>query len=306
MAIKYKDYYEVLGVKRGASQDEIQRAYRSLARKYHPDVSKQPDAAERFGEIGEAYEVLRDPEKRKRYDQLGADWKTGQDFRPPPGFENLNFEFRTGGGNQGGFKFSPGGFSDFFESLFGGGTGRGRGAMDDAMGGMGRNGGGAAAGEAAVTVSLADAYHGATRTLKLQGPEGVKTVDVKIPPGVTNGSKIRLSGEGLVLKITVVPDSRFKIEGHDLVTDLSVAPWEAALGAKVPLQTLDGQVTITVPPGTPSGKRLRLTDKGLPRRRGGKGNLYAKLKIVLPETLTKEEKELFEKLQETSKFNPRG
>ena len=175
--------------------------------------------------------------------------------------------------------------------------------MDQMPHGMG---GGPAMQEATVTVSLADAYHGATRTLKLQGPNGIKTVDVKIPPGVTNGSKIRLGGEGLLLKIIVAPDSRYEIEGHDLVTELRVAPWEAVLGAKVPLQTLDGQVTITVPPGTPSGSRLRLANKGLAKQKNGKGNLYATLKIVMPATLTQEEKELFEKLQKTSKFDPRG
>lgn len=303
MTIKYKDYYQVLGVKRDAEQEQIQRAYRRQARKYHPDVSKESDAAEQFSEAGEAYEVLRDPEKRKRYDELGANWKAGQDFRPPPGYENFNFEFRAGGGNGGGFRSNPSEFSNFFESVFGGKGAQGHGSMDQMLHGMG---GGPAMQEAAVTVSLADAYHGVTRTLKLQGPNGTKTVDVKIPPGVTNGTKIRLGGEGLLLKIIVAPDSRYEIEGHNLVTELRVAPWEAALGAKVPLQTLDGQVTITVPPNTPSGSRLRLANKGLAKQKNGKGNLYATLKIVTPATLTQEEKELFEKLQKTSKFDPRG
>lgn len=302
MAVKYQDYYQVLGVKRDVTQQEIQRAYRKLAREYHPDVNKEKDAEAQFALVGEAYEVLKDQEKRKKYDALGANWKAGQEFRPPPGFENFHFEFRHAGdrgegGPGGGFRFSPGGFSDFFEMFFG----QSRQAKGAHPGTTPRP----AEQEASITISLEESYRGATRRLTLQGPNGQKDVEVKIPPGVTSGSKIRLSGEGLILKIEISPDPRFEIEGHDLVTDLPVAPWEAALGAKVPLQTLDGPVTLTVPPGAQSGSRLRLRNKGMPKRDGEKGDLFARLRIVVPKTLTGPEKKLFKQLQENSKFKPR-
>ncbi|MEE9212987.1 MAG: J domain-containing protein [Phycisphaeraceae bacterium] len=322
MAVKYQDYYETLGVKRGASQDEVQRAYRRLARKYHPDLNKKdPQAEQKFKQVGEAYEVLKDPDKRRRYDDLGANWKTGQEFRPPPGFENVHFEFRTSGGGPG-FSFDPGGqFSDFFEMLFGQeagsrvhGSGRasGQSHVTDEM--FRRMGSAAqahppAAQEAQITISLEDAYRGATRQITLQGPRGQTTLDVKIPAGTTHGSKIRLAGvangQDLLLNIAIAPHRHFEVSGHDLTTVLHIAPWEAALGAQVPVHTLDGEVTLTVPPGTSSGSRLRLSNKGLPTR-GGRGDLFARVKIVTPKNLTNEERKLFEQLKETSKFNPRS
>ncbi len=318
MAVEYRDYYQTLGVKRDASQEEIQRAYRKLARQHHPDVNKNdPNAAKRFGEIGEAYEVLKDPEKRKKYDELGANWKAGQEFRPPPGHENVHFEFRGAPGrNGGGFSFTPGagGFSDFFETFFGarqGGRGGPFGGFD-----VDENGGGARPGhdiETELTINLEEAFHGATRQIQLARPDGSqngKPIEVKIPGGVSSGSKLRLRGQGhnggdLLLTIRIAPHPRFQVEGQNLTTDLRIAPWEAALGAKVPVQTLDGEVTMTIPPGTSSGSRLRLRGRGLHFRKGGRGDLYVRPMIVAPKTLEDEEQKLYEKLKEVSRFNPR-
>ncbi len=306
MALKYQDYYEVLGVKRGAGADEVQRAYRKLARKYHPDVNKDDkDAAAKFSQINEAYEVLKDPDKRSQYDALGANWKSGQEFRPPPGFENFHFEFRPGSSGEGGFDFKPGGFSDFFDTIFGRqrASGQGPGGFD--AGAAGRQAARSREQEAAVTITLAEAYHGTTRSLKLQGPGGEKSLEVKIPAGVTNGSKIRLGGERLVLTVTLAQDPRFEVAGHDLIADLPVAAWEAALGEKVELATMEGPVSLTVPPGSQSGSRLRLADKGLPRRRGGRGDLLVRIRIVVPVELSDDERRLYEQLKDESKFEPR-
>ena len=304
MALKYQDYYQTIGVKRSASRDDIQSAYRKLARQYHPDVSKSPDTAEKFARIGEAYEVLKDAQKRKQYDALGTNWKAGQDFHTPPGYENVHFEFRNrSGGSNRGFNFSTGGpgssgsFSDFFEMF----CSQNRAQRKPRA----RSRPGSSTQKADITITLHDAYHGTTRSLQLQGPDGRKTADVKIPPGVTQGSKIRLADHDIVLRINIAPDPRFDIEGYDLVAHLPITPWEAALGAKVPLQTMDGQVTLTIPPAAPSESSLRLAGKGLPKRRGGHGDLYAKLKIVVPKKMTDAERKLFERLQAESTFNPR-
>jgi curved DNA-binding protein len=337
MAVKFQDYYQILGVSRDASQEEIQRAYRKLARQYHPDVNKEPGAEERFKQIGEAYAVLRDPETRKKYDQLGAHWKAGDEFRPPPGWQPGG---RPRGGRGGGsvrvegFDFGDlGGFSDFFETLFGSGS-----PFASRMGGMGdfgesmrgRAGGGRAAArrgethEAEITISLEDAYRGGTRRLSLQstdeaGRTTTRTYDVRIPPGVTEGSVIRLAGQGgpgtggagagdLLLRVHLAPHPRFRVSGHDLHTTLAVTPAEAALGAKVPVQTLDGEVLVTVPAGSQSGQKLRLRGKGLPKRSGsdGHGDLIAELRIMVPKELTPEERSLYERLREVSRFDPRA
>jgi curved DNA-binding protein len=302
--VKFQDYYETLGVARDASREEIQRAYRKLARKYHPDVNKEPGAEEKFKQAGEAYEVLKDPDKRKKYDELGHNWKAGQDFRPPPGYENVSFNFGGPGGKQGSFR--PGGFSDFFEMFFGqsgGHTGQAS-PFEDMM-----NGGGgrprqrpAPEQQAELTITLEEAHRGASRQLQLQGPGGTKTLDVKIPAGATDGMKMRLKGQGVVLLIRIAKHARFEVDGKDLTTSVDVTPWEAALGAKVPVQTLDGEVAVTVPPGAASGARLRLRDKGI----GGKGDLLVRLRIVVPKELTEKEKELFEQLKNESRFNPRS
>lgn len=342
MAVKYQDYYQVLGVKRDATQDEIQRAYRKLARQYHPDVNKEPGAEERFKQISEAYTVLKDPETRRRYDQLGANWKAGEDFRPPPGWQSAGRRSRAGAGG-GGFRvegFDPqdfGGFSDFFEAIFGGRAGpfggMGGAARAGGMGGMGGMGGTGfrterpgQTHEGEITITLEDAYRGAKRqiTLETQEPDAAgrmqrttRTYDVKIPPGVTDGSVIRLAGQGgpgigggepgdLLLKVRVAPDPRFRVQDYDLITTLPIAPWEAALGAKAPVPTLDGEAIVTIPPGSQSGQKLRLRGKGLPKRGGGRGDLLAELRIVVPKELTPEERALMEKLAAASRFNPRA
>lgn len=324
MAVKFRDYYEVLGVSRTASQEEIQRAYRKLARKYHPDVNKDPGAEEKFKEINEAYEVLKDPEKRAKYDQLGSHWRAGQDFRPPPGWE-AHFDFGGGPGQQEFFWSGSGDFSDFFEMLFGGQTfrraqaaGRSRAGATWRQPGADRH--------ATLRISLEDAFCGATRSITLQGmstaidgsvrPE-VKNLEVKIPRGILPGQKIRLAGQGfegvgggpsgdLYLEVEIEPHPVYRLEGRDLFMDLPVSPWEAALGAEVSVKTLGGAFSLKIPAGSQSGQKLRLRGKGMPNPKGGAGDLYAVLKIVVPKKLTREEKVLFEKLMETSTFDPRA
>jgi curved DNA-binding protein len=336
MAVKFRDYYEVLGVSRNASEDEIKKAYRKLARKHHPDVNPGDKTAEgKFKELNEAYEVLSDPEKRKRYDQLGANWKAGADFTPPPGWEGARVDFGDLGDLFGGGR-GPSGFSDFFESLFG-----------DARRAGARAGPGFAMRgndvEAEITLSLEEAHRGTTRSLTLQTTErcfdcggsgskdgklcptcrgaGVvrrpKTLDVNIPAGARDGSVIRLARQGepgtgnapagdLFLRVTIQPHRFFTVvNGDDVQIDLPVAPWEAALGAKVSVPTLDGPVEMTIPAGTQGGQKLRLRGQGLNRRGGGRGNQYVRLKIVNPEKMTNREKELFERLAAESRFNPR-
>ncbi len=326
MAVTFRDYYEVLGVPRTASQDEIQRAYRKLARKYHPDVNKAKDAEERFKEVGEAYEVLKDPDKRSKYDQLGANWKDGQEFRPPPGWEQP-FGSGSGTGGQTEFKWSSGGgdFSDFFEMLFGGHGFRSAGARG---GGAGRGPVWSQAGadqEAVVRIRLEDAFHGATRSITLQSqtvtPDGKVSVqersyEVRIPVGVLPGQRIRLSGQGgegmgggprgdLYLKAEIDPHPVYRLEGRDLHMTLHVSPWEAVLGAEVQVPTPSGPVTLKVPPGSQTGQKMRLRGKGMPNPKGGAGNLIAVINIMVPKELSAGERELFEKLQQSSSFNPR-
>ncbi len=323
--MEYKDYYETLGVARDASQPDIQKAYRKLARKYHPDVSKEADAENRFKEIGEAYEVLKDPEKRKKYDQFGQAWNQArQTGAPPPGWEGVQFDFGQGAG-AGGFGGASG-FSDFFEMLFGqagmGGMGGFRGA---GTAGFGRRPGGRPAPrrgsdqEASISLTLDEAAHGGRRELTLTDPASgeTKTLAVKIPPGVKPGGRIRLSGQGLpgagggpagdlYLRIEVLPHPRLQLEGTNLLAVVPIAPWEAALGGEAEIPTLNGSARIKIPPGTSSGRRIRLRGKGFPRPKGEAGDLYAELRIVVPEEATATEKELYEKLKEVSGFDPRG
>ncbi len=315
MSVKFEDYYETLGVSRDASQADIQKAFRQLARKYHPDKNKEPGADKKFKAVSEAYEVLKDPDKRKKYDELGQNWKAGQDFRPPPGFEG----FRSGSGH-GGFRGSPGGFSDFFEMFFNQSGGHAnindlfeQAAQRNARGGPRRPQQPRTV-EAEVNISLHNAYHGGSRSIQLQDPQtkATRSLDVKIPKGVTSGSKIRLSGAApgggdLILKIHIAPDPRFTVHGHNLEVDLPVSPWEAALGSKVPLKTLNGEVTLTVPAGAQSGQKMRLRDKGLPKNKSGSehGDLLARIKITVPKQLTDEERDLLEQLRDKSEFDPR-
>ncbi len=299
--MKYKDYYEVLGVARGATTDEIKKAYRRLARKYHPDVSKEPGAEERFKEVNEANDVLSDPEKRAAYDQLGFH-RPGQDFRPPPGWGD-----RFGGGGRGG-DFSGGDFSDLFSHLFGGG-----------MGGQGFHHGRAAKGrdmEASVTLTLEEAYHGVEKQISLpRAGDDSGVVRFRVPPGALPGKRLRLAGKGqaspmggprgdLYLQINVAPHGRFRLEDKDIYLDVPVTPWEAGLGTALLVPTLNGNVRIKVPAGARSGQKLRLPGKGMPVKHGA-GDFYVQLQVVLPQELSDEAKDLLKQLGDQCAFDPR-
>jgi len=310
----FKDYYTIMGVERTASQDEIKRAYRKLARKYHPDVSKERDAEARFKEVGEAYEVLKDPEKRAAYDQLGANWKAGQDFNPPPDWD-AGFEFSGGGFTDG----DASAYSDFFESLFGQGFGAAQGGQ--------RQAGYHAHGEdhhAKVLIDLEDAYQGAARSITLQTPEldssghvttRQRTLNVKIPKGVKQGQRIRLTGQGspgmgkgragdLYLEIEFKPHSVYRVEGRDVYLDLPVTPWEAALGATLKVNTPGGHVDLKIPQGTASGRKLRLKARGIPGK--PPGDLYVVPQITLPPADTDAARALYRKMEQDLAYNPRS
>ncbi|MEJ8569349.1 DnaJ C-terminal domain-containing protein [Elongatibacter sediminis] len=314
--MEYKDYYSIMGVERDATQDEIKRAYRKLARKYHPDVSSEPEAEAKFKDVGEAYEVLRDPEKRAAYDELGRNWQAGQDFHPPPGWD-AGFEFTgaPGGRPRGG----PGeyGYSDFFEELFGRAQAAGSGPRRSAnLQGEDHH--------ARVQIELEDSFHGATRTITLRVPEltpdghvqaRTRNLKVRIPRGVRPGQQIRLAGQGgpglgsapsgdLYLEVEFRPHKRYRLDGADLYLDLPIAPWEAVLGATVRVPTPGGTVDLTIPPGSQTGKRLRLKGRGLPTKPAG--DLYVELKIVVPQAGTAEAKEAWETLSRQADFNPRA
>ncbi|HSK77123.1 MAG TPA: DnaJ C-terminal domain-containing protein [Thermoanaerobaculia bacterium] len=320
----YKDYYATLGVKKDASQDDIQKAYRKLARKFHPDVNKDPQAEVKFKEVGEAYEVLKDADKRKKYDQFGSNWNR-MGGSPPPGWEGFGngaggFDFSGFGGGGGG---GAAGFSDFFEMLFGSGAGGRRRGGAAGFGGPGggfgdmRAGGGGDT-EAAITLSLDEAVRGGTREITLQDPNTGqrKTLSVRIPEGVRAGQKIRLAGQGsqsfgggpagdLFLKIEIAPDPRFKVEGSDIQTTVAVAPWEAALGGEAEVETPTGPVRVRIPAGSSSGRKIRLRGRGLAQSGGSKGDLLAEIRIVIPDRLTDRERELYEQLAEASTFRAR-
>jgi curved DNA-binding protein len=320
MAVEYKDYYKTLGVSRDASREDINRAYRKLARKYHPDLNKEAGAEEKFKEINEAYEVLKDPDKRKKYDQLGSRWQEGQDFRPPPGWD-FHFEKRPDGRSQ---QFYSKGdvFSDFFESLFGGAFHQGPRTTDSREPFTG--GRRSANHETTLRISLEEAYRGGTKFITLESQHvstdgnisvQPKRLEIKIPRGILQGQKIRLAGQGgmegrtdgdLYLKIEIDPHPRFRLEGRHLHTDLALTPWEAALGGQVQVPSLDGSVTLTVPKGTQSGQKLRLKGKGMPNPKGVAGDLYVTAKIKVPKRLSRKERELYEKMRKVSSFNPRA
>lgn len=307
MAVKFQDYYQTLGVKREASQQEIQRAFRKLARKYHPDMNKTAEAPQKFKQVSEAYEVLKDPDKRKRYDTLGENWKSGQEFRPPPGWET-HFRGAGGpGGAGGGFQFSAGGqFSDFFEAMFGqvqAGQGRVRGGGAGGFENLFAGGAGSRAAPeqtAAITISLHEAFHGSTCRLDLKGPAGQKSIEVKIPKGAADGMKIRLAGEKLILKVTVAPHPSFQLTGRHLTTDVKIAPWQAALGDQIDVKTMDGTVSLNIPPGISSGQKLRLKGKGLPNPKGEAGDLFVRLVVAVPKKLSDQERALYEQLKQAS------
>ncbi len=332
MSVTFQDYYETLGVARSSSPEEITKAYRSLARKYHPDLNKEPEAEDKFKQLNEAHEVLKDEENRKKYDALGQNWKNGQNFSPPPGWDDIFAQF---GGAQGqGPRVRPGargagagqnggaGFSDFFNSIFGDSGGAARGGFG---GGMGARPQAGPSHEAELTVTLRDVYKRETKTISFEVNEQtesgvperkVKSYQVKIPAGITDGKVIRLAGQGgqgmaggaagdLLLKIRFAKDLKFRAEGQRLFSTLRISPSEAALGAKVRVPTLDGAVTMNIPPGTPSGKQLRVKGKGLPKKNGTHDNLIVETSIVVPTKLSEQEQKAYELLQEVSDFRPR-
>jgi curved DNA-binding protein len=325
--MEFKDYYTIMGVDRDATQDEIKRAYRKLARKYHPDVSKESDAEARFKEVGEAYEVLKDPEKRAAYDQLGANWKAGQDFNPPPGWDQ-GFEFH--GGDFTGADAEQ--FSDFFESLFGrGGFGAGfhsaGGRADPHTGHYTRQQYGFhARGEdthASVQIDLEDAYNGASRSLTLKhtelGADGrphlkERTLNVRIPKGVRQGQHIRLAKQGspgigqgepgdLYLEIEFRPHPLYKVESKDVFLDLPVTPWEAALGANIKVPTPSGPIDLKIPANSSGGRKLRLKGRGIPSTEPG--DLYVVLQIALPRAESDSAKQAYKAFEDATRFNPR-
>ena len=307
--MKFKDYYEALGVSRDATQDAIKSAYRKLARKYHPDVSTLADAETRFKELGEAYAVLKDPEKRAAYDQIGSQWKAGQDFQPPPGWD-AGFEFS---GRD--FEASPGmDQSEFFEALFGR---RARSAQRSHMHAQGQDH------HAKIMIDLVDAYQGAQRSISLHMPvldvQGHVTMqerklDVSIPKGIRAGQHLRLAGQGgpglgegsagdLYLEITFNPNPQFRTDGRDVYLDLLLTPWEAALGTSVTAPTPDGEVQLTIPPNSAAGRQLRLKGRGIPG--STPGNLYVVLKIVLPPAESESAREAYRAMAKAFDFNPR-
>jgi curved DNA-binding protein len=315
-----RDFYQALGVSRTASQDEIQRAYRKLARTYHPDINKDPEAEERFKEISEAYDVLSDPESRRRYDAFGPEFR-----QVPPDVDPEDWaRARAGAGRAGAGAGAGAGWGrsgaewvgaegidieDLFGDLFGGRVrgraGRGRGPIAGADQ------------EAEIEVTVEEAYRGGRRSMTISGLGGPRTIEVNIPPGVTDGQRIRLAGQGgrgrdgapagdLYLIVRLAPHPRYKVDGRDLSVELRLAPWEAALGTSVSLDTPGGEAKVTVPPGSSSGRRLRLRGRGLPNPRGRPGDLYAEIRIMVPTELSREERRLFEELAAVSTFDPRG
>jgi curved DNA-binding protein len=310
MAVQFRDYYETLGVSKTASEDEIKSAFRKLARKHHPDVAKDKKAAEeKFKQINEAYEVLSDPEKRRKYDQLGENWNQPGGFQPPPQWGGGQpGGFRWGSGENGGveFEFGGTGFSDFFETFFGGGRGR------SAFGGFGQRGATAERGsdvEADIMVTLEEALHGSTRQVSLRraGSKKTETYQVKIPRGVREGQRIRLAGQGeagerggksgdLFLRVRLARHPDFSIEGNDLVHEVKIAPWQAALGDQLIVPTLEGSARLKLPPGTQGGQRFRLRERGLPGVSGQRGDLYVAVQISVPKKLSEREREIWNQL----------
>jgi curved DNA-binding protein len=310
--MEYRDYYQLLGVERSATADEIKRAYRKQARRFHPDVSKEKDAEARFKEVQEAYEVLKDPEKRVAYDQLGRNYKNGQQFRPPPDW-GAGFEFQGRAGQR--HAQGDPGFSDFFSSLFGAGAG---------FGGAGMGGGRGQDHRARLDISLEEAFRGGSREVTLQHPETsqdghvraqTRTLRVQMPAGVISGQVIRLSGQGspargpmpagdLLLEVVVTPHPRYRLEGRDVWLDLPVTPWEAALGATISTPTLGGAVDLRIPAGARSGQKLRLRGRGLPG--SPPGDQYVLLSMVTPPASSPEAQAFYERMRTELPFNPRA
>jgi curved DNA-binding protein len=325
MAVQYKDYYESLGVSRTASEAELKKAFRKLAREFHPDVAKdKKKAEEKFKEINEAYEVLSDPAKRKKYDQLGANWKQGADFRPPPEWENFGGAGGRGfrGGRPGAeeFEFGGTGFSDFFEQLFGA---RGRGAgfrgrdfggqpgfADEELAERGRDI------EGDIMVTLEEVTRGSVRAVSVRHNSHTETYQVKIPAGVSEGQRLRVAGRGeagagggeagdLYLRVRLAKHPDFEVDDHNLIYEAELAPWEAVLGANISVPTLGGRVNIKIPPGTQNGQKLRVRGRGLPQHGGGNGDLIVVARVEVPQTISDTERKLWEQLASESEFKPR-
>ncbi|MBN1332546.1 MAG: DnaJ domain-containing protein [Synergistales bacterium] len=315
MSVAYKDYYKILGVDRDAGQDVIRKVYRKLAKKFHPDVNKEPGAEQKYKDINEAYEVLKDPEKRQKYDTLGSDWREGDTFTPPPGYGGVHMDF----GDE-----DLGGFSDFFRSVFGGMSGMGN--MEDIFFGSARAPRKGRDQEVQLHLSLEEIFQGGRRSIILEtrepSPDGrfassKRTLNVNIPRGVTDGTRLRLSGQGspgmgggargdLYVRIILKAHSRFEVDGYDIRCGLNISPWEAVLGTSVPLETLDGKVSLKIPSGTQSGQTLRLRGKGLYHKNSSnRGDLLVRIQIVVPSEPTNREKALFESLARESGFDPR-
>jgi curved DNA-binding protein len=301
--MKYKDYYKILGVERTVSDDEIKKAYRKLARKYHPDVSKEKNAEEKFKEVSEAYETLKDPEKKAAYEQLGR-YQSGQEFRPPPDWEQ-----RFGGG-AGAFEESVD-LGDLFEHLMGRGRGQPRGQRGQGFAARGGDF------EGTAQITLEQAARGAELELAMRGGAGPTMVRVRVPKGVTHGERLRVPGKGmagrnggpagdLYLNIELLPHRLFRPSGHDLYLELPLAPWEAVLGSSIDVPTLDGRISVTIPPASRAGQKLRIGGRGLPKPREGTGDLYCVLTIVTPPQPGDREKDLYRELAKASSFDPRG
>lgn len=314
--MEYKDYYKILGIPRTASDDEIKRAYRKLARKYHPDVSKEPNAEEQFKAVQESYEVLKDKKKREAYDQLGSNWKNGQDFRPPPNWQGFDF--------QGGFEQEDmGNFSDFFANIFGGGAARGQQggfhrAQQRPFPQRGQDQ------HAKIVITLEEAFKGGSKNIHLQIPErdanghmhyGAKTLKITIPAGTLPGQQLRLAKQGmsgthggppgdLFLEIDIAPHRLFTLQGHDVYLTVPITPWEAALGTKVNIPTLGGPVDLKIAAGAQAGQKLRLKGRGLSAK-AQMGDQYILLQIVTPPAKTDADKALYEKMAQEMPLNPR-
>lgn len=287
--MKYKDYYAILGVARDAKPEDIRKAYRKLSKKYHPDVNKEPGAEEKYKEINEAYEVLKDPDKRQKYDTLGMNWEQGQDFTPPPGWQHVEF-----GGNMGNF----GDFSDFFQSLFGGAGRRSNfGGFNDIF-----SGGHAPVNrdmEVNLTLSLEDAVSGGTHTLLL----GSRKLSVRLPRGITEGSQIKLPGKSdmggdIYVNIHIAENNKFMIDGYDLIREIHVPVYDAVLGKDITVETLNGELTVKMPAGIQDGQKLRLKGKGMPKRNNTNGDMYVRIRIDIPRYINEKQKALWEELAE--------
>ncbi|MDR1242212.1 MAG: DnaJ domain-containing protein [Deltaproteobacteria bacterium] len=317
MGVEYKDYYKLLGIARNAAKDDIGKAYKKLAKKYHPDLNPGNKTAEaKFREINEAYEVLKDDEKRKLYDKLGPNWQHGQNFQRPPGFEDFHFTYSGGPDEMGGMHgsgFDKSSFSDFFETLFGGG-GHGRNFGPDPFGNFNRKAKRGRDAEAALPLTLEEAYRGGMKNVNINSVHGQKELEVNIPAGIKEGARIRLAGQGnpgaggqpgdLYLRVNLLPHKQFTLEQNNLIYDLALAPWEAVLGVKLRVPTLDGEVEINLPPGCSSGKKLRMRGRGMGSGEN-KGDQFIRVNILVPATLTDDEKRHWEALAAASSFKAR-